>query len=120
MTQLALQLQTFNGVGIITMNGRLDAFTARQLHHAVQTQLHQGVQRIILHTEQVQFGSIAGVRTMLQLQQQARSRGGDLLLVSPSRPLMQVLTLTEANRLLKIYPTLNEAVSILFIGAYAS
>ncbi len=78
----------------VAVAGRLDSYWADHLSDTLGKVVRQGHHRIRLDCSQVNFLSSSGIRVLLQFHKQLKSISGSFLVVSPSRPVLEVLEVT--------------------------
>jgi anti-anti-sigma factor len=78
----------------VAVAGRLDSYWADHLSDTLGKVVRQGHHRIRLNCSQVNFLSSSGIRVLLQFHKQLKSISGSFLVVSPSRPVLEVLEVT--------------------------
>jgi anti-anti-sigma factor len=78
----------------LNAGSEMDAMHAGALRDRVRRALDQTSQMVMLVCTQVQFVDTAGLRLLLEMEKEAESRDIRLVLVNPSRPLRDLLTLT--------------------------
>ena len=95
---------------IAKLEGRIDSTNCTEF----ETQLEAGVDAdatlVILDFGEVNFISSAGLRVVLKLAKQLRSRGAKLGLCSLPTPIQQVLEVSGFDRILPLYSSRAEAV----------
>lgn len=95
---------------VISFSGSIDALTADQADSFISTQLDQGQQQIALDLGHVDFMSSAGIRVLLDMLKRSRAMGGDLRLAATQPGVQRTLEISGMVRVLKVYPTVEEAV----------
>jgi anti-sigma B factor antagonist len=95
---------------VISLAGSLDALTAIQAQDAIGTQLNGGEQQVVLDLGRVDFMSSSGIRILLELLKRSRGTGGDLRLAATQPGVQRTLEISGLARLLKMYPSVEEAV----------
>jgi anti-anti-sigma factor len=78
----------------LNAGSELDAMHAEVLRNRVHRALDQTTEMVMLVCTQVQFVDTGGLRMLLEMERVAQSRGIRLVIVNPSRPLRELLTLT--------------------------
>lgn len=95
---------------IAKLEGRIDSTNCTEF----ETQLEAGVDAdatlVILDFGEVNFISSAGLRVVLKMAKQLRSRGAKLGLCSLPTPIQQVLEVSGFDRILPLYSSRAEAV----------
>ena len=82
-----------NNSATVRLRGELDIASAGAARRALE-QLDTGIQQIVLDLSHITFCDAAGVRFLLTAQKQARTRGRELIVRHPSRPVRRILTIT--------------------------
>jgi anti-sigma B factor antagonist len=95
---------------VIRPHGRLNMVTAPSLKEIVTTAIETGTPRIIIDLADVDFMDSSGLGALVSVLKSARQAGGDLRISSPSDQVRMVLTLTNLDRVLALYDTVEEAL----------
>ncbi len=88
-------------IATVELTGRLDAFQAAPLREILDGHLEVGKTRIIVDLSDVEFVDSAGLAALVKSMKEARERGGDLRLVSPTNE--NALRVFELSRFDKIF-----------------
>jgi stage II sporulation protein AA (anti-sigma F factor antagonist) len=83
-------LEVDSGDGVVTLRGEIDRMTIDRVVRAVEQV--GGV--VVLELDRVTFLDSSGVQGILGAQQDARARGGDVILRRPSHVVSRVLDIT--------------------------
>jgi anti-sigma B factor antagonist len=98
-------------VCIITLNGRVDAFSVKALRDEQEAQLAGGKTQFILDLSQVEFMDSSGMAALVSLLKRARQAGGNVVLVNPVAPAARrILTLTRFDQVFIIVDTVDKAL----------
>lgn len=108
---MEIEIQMMDGIRVATVIGSLDALTSDKLVTALDSVIEQGGNNQVLDLSQTEFMSSAGLRAILTTLKQCRSQGGDLRLSGAQPGVFKVLNLSGFTSILKIYPTLPEALA---------
>lgn len=108
---MEIKIYMTDGVRVATIIGSLDALTSEKLVTALDSVSDQGGSNQVLDLSQTEFMSSAGLRAILTTLKQCRSQGGDLRLSGAQPGVFKVLNLSGFTSILKIYPTLPEALA---------
>ena len=100
---------------IVSFVGDLDALTSEQAHAFIGSKLDGGQQQVVVDLGQVEFMSSAGIRVLLDMLRKSHSMGGDLCLAATQPGVQRTLEMACMERVLEVYPTVDEAV--LRVGA---
>jgi anti-anti-sigma factor len=98
-------------VAVVSVQGSVDALTARQLTDFLQEKIDAGQVKVIIDLSGVEFMSSAGLRTVLIALKETRNKGGDLRLAGAQPGVEKVLKMSGFNMILKSLPTVDEALN---------
>ncbi len=98
-------------IDVVAVNGSIDALTASELIRALNDHIHDGHSNLIMDFGQVEFMSSAGLRAILTSVKEARAAGGDFRLAAPQPGINKVLKMAGFHNIVKIYPTVEEALA---------
>lgn len=98
-------------VDVVAVSGSIDALTASELVSALNEHIHAGHPNVIVDFGKVEFMSSAGLRAILTSVKEARAAGGDFRLASPQPGIDKVLKMAGFHNIVKIYPTVEEALA---------
>jgi anti-anti-sigma factor len=107
---MEIQSERHQQILVIALAGSLDALTADQTQATIATELNGGEPQVVLDLSRVDFMSSSGIRMLLEMLKQSRGTGGDLRLAAAQPGVQRTLEIAGLVRLLKIYPSVGEAV----------
>lgn len=87
---------------IITLKGRLDTMTAPQLDDAAKSIDFDGVETVTLNLKDLEYISSSGLRVILALYKNLKSKGGNLKIVNVSNTIMELFSMTGMSDYLDI------------------
>ncbi|MER7705424.1 STAS domain-containing protein [Kitasatospora sp. NPDC097605] len=105
--------------GIATVDDAVVCTPAGDLHMDNEPQLHAALNRALAHDPAVlvvdlskttMFTSSA-LNALLRARRDADRHGVPLVLAAPAKPVRQVLRITEADRVFRLYPTVQHALA---------
>ena len=98
---------------MLTITGEIDAYSAPQLRHALQEQIGQGVERMVLDLRGVSFIDSTGIGTLVLTKKGLGTVEKSLCLVvdASQATVRRVFEITNLDRLLPIHTTVEEAVT---------
>jgi anti-sigma B factor antagonist len=102
---------SINNVPIVSVSGRIDGTTYKDLETILNELIDQNKSEIVLDLEGVVYISSVGLRVLLATQKKVRPRKGGLKLVSLQPFVREVFEMTGFTRLFSIYPNREEALS---------
>ncbi|MBN1955137.1 MAG: STAS domain-containing protein [Anaerolineae bacterium] len=96
---------------VIEVSGRIDSATAPQLAGALKALTDDGIFKIVLDMNGVEFTSSAGMRVMIDVQKKCNQFGrGDLVLAAVPQRVMEALELGGFDMIFRFFDTPVEAV----------
>jgi anti-anti-sigma factor len=99
-------------IAVVSLQQRLDAFSAPELRAQLEQLLATGVQRFVLDLSMVPFLDSAGMAVLVSLLKRARQAGGDVRLVWPSEEAARrILHLTKFDRVFSMAESVAAALS---------
>ena len=108
----ALASRTEGGWTVIDVRGDLDVYSSPNLRQLLLDRIHRGDDRIIVDLEHVDFLDSAGVAVMVSGLRRARNRNGMLVLVQPGDQARRMLRLTDLDKVLPTFTSVDDAVSL--------
>lgn len=79
---------------IITLKGRLDTMTAPQLDDEAKNIDFDEVETVTLNLKDLEYISSSGLRVILALYKNLKSKGGNLKIVNVSNTIMELFSMT--------------------------
>lgn len=87
---------------IITLKGRLDTMTAPQLDDEAKIIDFDEVETVTLNLKDLEYISSSGLRVILALYKNLKSKGGNLKIVNVSNTIMELFSMTGMSDYLDI------------------
>jgi anti-anti-sigma factor len=100
-----------DNVAVVRLGGRVDLLTAVEVKHAFARAVAHGQRRLVVDLNDVTFIDSSGLGALIGGLKVARQAGGDLRIARPSDQARVILELTTLNRILKPYPSVEEALA---------
>ncbi len=104
-----IQVETINGITIISLSGRIDSKTAVDIQEEILPYVKENSQ-ILLDMTQVDYLSSAGLRMLLILYRQANQQQASLTFVGITEEVKDVMSITGFLKYFKVYETREEGV----------
>ena len=95
------EIVVVDGVATIRVQGRLDAQNVA-VFRTKTVEVLAITSRIVVDLSKADFLDSSGIGALVHLAKQARDAGGDVTLVAPSKPVMNVLTMLRMDRFFEI------------------
>jgi anti-sigma B factor antagonist len=102
-----------SGVKVVGLEGDIDVTGAPELRDLLAGLLGEHQARILLDLSDVAFIDSSGVGILVTAHRKADESGASFGLANPSGTVARVFELTRTNRLLRIFPTVDEGVAAL-------
>ena len=99
---LAIQVYTQDEWQVVIVAGEVDVATAPRLHDRLVGLASDGHRRLAVDLEGVTMLDWMGLGALLGVLARVRSLGGELVLVAPSPATLELLALTDLDRVLPI------------------
>ena len=99
------------GIVIVRPSGRLDLLAAAQFKQDLSSIVSDGQSRLVIDLDAVTFIDSSGLGALIGGLKAARLAGGDLRIARPGQQARVILQLTTLERVLKPYPSIEEALS---------
>ena len=108
---MEITYQQFKHCDLLSVNGKVDSFTAPDLTKALEKLSHDGHYKIVLELSKLEYMSSAGFRALLIGQRTCkRYNRGEIVLAMVPKRIMEALELTGFTPLFKIFNDVTSAV----------
>ena len=113
MSEFAIE-RTELGAGMmeISVAGFLDAHTFEQLEESIQEAFGEGMFKVIVDLEHVEYISSAGAGVFIGALSESQENGGNIVLVGPSDGVMQVFDLLGLTQIFRIAASRGQAAKM--------
>jgi anti-sigma B factor antagonist len=98
---------------VVTVSGELDLVTAPGLRDELVRAWSEGANEIVVDLLRVPFVDSVALGVLVEASKQTASRGGAFSIVSEDRRIARVVEITGLGRVLRLHPTLREALGSL-------
>jgi len=98
-------------VDVLHLGGGIDAHTFEQLDTAIEDIFYEGNYNIIIDMTEIEYISSAGVGTLVSATAQATQKGGNIVLIEVSDPVMEVFRVLGLITSLRIVQNLKGALA---------
>ena len=96
---------------VVRLAGRLDLASAAEVKQRLTRAIVEGHRRLVVDLGEVTFIDSSGLGVLIGALKAARLARGDLRIARPGEQARVVLELTTLDRVLRPYPTVEEALS---------
>ena len=110
-TEFRIDLEDVNtDIRVIHVHGYLDAHTFQDLDDIIFDVFAEGMYKIAIVLEHVNYISSAGAGVFIGAHGPARDNGGDIILVNPTEGVIRIFELLGITQLFTIVDSVDEAV----------
>jgi len=99
-----------NEIRIVHVNGFLDAHTFQELDDTIMSIFREGIYKIGVNLENVDYISSAGAGVFIGNHGPAKENGGDIILINPTEGVLRIFELLGITQLFTIVKSVDEAV----------
>lgn len=92
---------TPQGIGVVSVRGRLNMSSARRLKEVLDELVGAGTTRLVIDMGETSFLDSSGLGALIAGLKAARQAGGDLRVARPTEAVRTVFSLTNLDRVLK-------------------
>jgi anti-anti-sigma factor len=109
---MAVNCEIQKGVGLVTVTGSLNAAIVDSFRNQFGAwfQGQPGVKQVVVDLGGVSFMDSSGLGALIGIFKRVAERGGDMTLARPQPNVKTVLEITRTNRILRLVPSLEEAL----------
>lgn len=106
-------LRDEQGVTVLSPHGPIDVGHALDLRNLIATTVEVPGARLLVDLTQVTLIDSSGVGIFVTAHRQAEGAGAQFALANPVGPVGRVFEMTRTNKLLRIYPSVDEGIAAL-------
>jgi len=99
------------GVNVLSLSGRLDAYCATELEKKLDLLIEAGQPRLVVDFEKLEYISSSGLRVFLAALKKTRKQQGDIKLACMKPFIKEVFDIAGFSQLFNIFDTQEAAVS---------
>jgi len=111
MHEAGFPVQKVDGVPVVTAPGEIDVTNAAELRTALLRAAAVDCPVLVVDMARTTFCDSAGLHTLLGAHRRARAEGNELRMVVTGAAVHRILALTAADRLFRVYDSLQEALA---------
>ncbi len=106
-----VNINTSENIVIISVEGSIDSKTAGELQSQIMGKVTE-TDNVLLDLSKVDFVSSAGLRVLLMIYRQIKSRNGKVILVGVSQEIIDVMSMTGFINFFEITDTIEHALNL--------
>ncbi len=103
---------TKDNIDIISIEGSIDSKTAGDLQSQIMGKISE-TENVLLDLTMVDFVSSAGLRVLLMIYRQIKSKNGKVILVGVSQEISDVMSMTGFINFFEITDTIDQAINLI-------
>jgi anti-sigma B factor antagonist len=100
-----------NGIAVVRFTGRLDFVMAPAVRERLAQSIASGHRHLVIDLSGVDFVDSSGLGVLIDGTRKTRDAGGDLCIADPRDQVRLLMALTGLERIIRRYPTLEEALA---------
>lgn len=108
---MQIEVERRGPVTVAGVHGNVDGLTSAELSRVLGGEVAGGGHQMVVSLAGVDYTSSAGLRVLLAVVKEARSRGGDVRLAAVRENVRKVLELSGFTSILKLFPDVDSAVA---------
>ena len=97
---------------VIKIPTRLDASNSQPFKDKMTELVDKGYVNLLIDLSQTNFIDSSGLGALVGKISTCRKKGGDVRLISPTQRVVEILQITNLDKVLKIYKSLDEALKL--------
>lgn len=97
-------------VGVVALTGSIDPLSLSTLQETVRNANAKGFRTLVLNLDGVRYINSAGLSYLVQLADQLRARGAELLLANPQPKVKIVFDLMGISQFFKLHRSVGDAL----------
>jgi anti-anti-sigma factor len=111
---LKLKDTSQDGATVLAVSGRLDAEAVATFDAGLTPLIGDSGSsptRLVLDLSDLDYVSSAGLHALFSAARRVRANGGALVVAAPARFVSEVFAISRFDRVIEVFPTVNDAVS---------
>lgn len=108
---MQIEVERRGSVTVAEVHGNVDGLTSAELSRVLGGEVAADGHQLVVSLAGVDYTSSAGLRVLLSLVKEARTRGGDVRLAAVRDNVRKVLDLSGFTSILKLFPSVDAAVA---------
>ncbi len=100
------------GCTMVSVEGRMDALSAPEFETFMSDLINEGVIKVIVNLEDLDYISSAGLRSVLVTTKKIQAKNGIIAIASVHDTVKEIFEISGFNTIIPIYASLNEALKV--------
>jgi anti-sigma B factor antagonist len=110
-SSFSVQASESAGIGVLALEGFLDAHTAPQFEEAIQREINAGRKNLVVNCEKLTYISSAGLGVFMSFIEELRDAGGDIKISGVPPKVLQVFEILGFQTLFDIVADVPAALA---------
>jgi anti-sigma B factor antagonist len=111
MPETSFDVEMVSGVLVVATPDEIDVTNAGTLREALLGASAHAGGTVVVDMSSTQFCDSSGIHVLVRAHKQARTEGGDLLLVLPTGTVLRIFAITGIDRVIPTFSSLAEALA---------
>jgi anti-sigma B factor antagonist len=107
---LKVESREVDGIGIISLDGEVDVYTAPKLKSRLVDLVDEGKYNIIINLQKVEFMDSSGLGVLVGGLKRVKSHQGSIILVCTQENILKIFKITGLVKVFPIFSTEEEAL----------
>ncbi|MBI4041228.1 MAG: STAS domain-containing protein [Deltaproteobacteria bacterium] len=105
-----IQERKVNNIILLTLSGRIDAFTAEKLDEELNSIINTGNLHFVVNLTEVSYISSAGLRVFLGAYKKLLKNQGKIYFTNMPEPILKIFSLAGFDKIFEIFTSEREAL----------
>jgi anti-anti-sigma factor len=110
-SEFTVTIRLEQGATVVGLSGELDLASYPQLEHEIDRLLESAPEFVVLDLAELEFMDVAGMRSILRLDERLRAEGKRLAVAATPPPTRRLLALTGQEQALRLFESTSEALA---------
>ncbi len=108
---MEIQTRDTNGIKVIDLIGKLDTNTAPDAEKHLSELIKEGVKKILVNLEKLDYISSAGLRVLLSTTKQLQKTGGMMRICNLNEVVKEIFDISGFSSIFNVFVTESEALN---------
>lgn len=113
MVDLKIESKDVNGIGVITLEGEVDVYTAPKLKSRLIDLVDEGKYNIVIDLQKVEFMDSSGLGVLVGGLKRVKSHQGSIALFCTQENILKIFRITGLVKVFPIFSSEEEAIDSL-------
>lgn len=109
MTEIRVDTHEENGIHLIEVEGRIDAFLVTKIREVINELVQEGKVKLVIRFDKVSQINSTALGILVGRLRRVRIHGGDIKIVELSPEIQRIFNVMGASRIFDIHPSVDSA-----------